>query len=116
MTAGVLHGQHPAPAGAEEGHRLQPELATHLFQIVYLGLDADVVGSDAVGRSAATALVVVNDPESLRQTVELWQQVLEVELCPAVQHHNHRAIADVADVQSSATCSHETGSRLHGSE
>jgi hypothetical protein len=30
-------------------HRLKPEMAPHVVQVIHFGLDGDVVGSDAIG-------------------------------------------------------------------
>jgi len=116
MAAGVLHRQHCAPAVPEDRHRLQPEMTPHVIQVVHFGLDGDVLGSDAVGRSPATALVVIDDPESLGQTVELGQQIVVVEVGPAMQHDDRRALANIAEMQSRVAGGHQPGTRFHGAE
>jgi hypothetical protein len=52
----------------------------------------------------------------LGQPVEAGQQVVVVEVGPAVQHDDRRAPADVADVQSSGAGDDEAGARVHVSE
>jgi hypothetical protein len=113
VTAGVLHRQYSAPAVPEDRHRLQPEMAAHLVQVIHFGLDGDVGGSDAVGRPPATALIVVDDPESLGQTIQLGQQIVVVEVRPAVQHDDRKALADVAEMQPRAAGRYEPGARFH---
>jgi hypothetical protein len=91
-------------------------MAPQEVQVVYLGLDGDVLGPDAIGGSPATALVVVDEPEPLGQPVELGQQVVVAEVRSAVQHDDRRARADLADLQSCGAGGQETGLRFHDKE
>ena len=113
MMAGVLHRQHSAPAVSEDRHRLKPEMAAHPVQVIHFGLDGDVGGSDAVGGPPATALIVIDHPESLGQAIQLGQQIVVAEVWPAVQHDDRRALADVAEMQSRAAGRYEPGARFH---
>ena len=74
-------------------------MPSNTVEVFDLGSDGDILGSVALRRPAATALVVVDEPKRLRQPAELRQDVGVVERGAAVLDHDRRAVADIAAEQ-----------------
>ena len=99
MADRVLHREYASPGVSEHGDRLQAEVAPHSVEVVDLRPNRDIVGLHAVRRPAATALVVVDEAERVCEPVELREEVGVVEVGPAVDDDDRRAVADVAAEQ-----------------
>lgn len=97
----------------EHGDGLQAEMAPHPIEVLDLGSEADVPDPDAIGRPAATALVVVEETERLCEAVQLRQEVGVVEVWPAVHHHDRLSLADVATEQPEPVGGHVCLARIH---
>ena len=70
-----------------------------MIEVVDLGPERDVLGADALGRTAAAALVVVNEAERVGEPVELGHEVGVVEVGPAVDDDDRRAGAHISAEQ-----------------
>ena len=86
----------------EQRERGQAEVAAQRVQVVDLAGEVDVVGCHPVRRQAASALVVVDEPEGVTQSIKLGGQVRLIEVGSAVDHHNGVTYSDIAHEKPSA--------------
>ena len=83
----------------EQCHRLQMEVLTHRVEIVDIRCEADVIWSDVLRGFPATALVVVDQPVTVRQAIEIRQEVRVIEVGSAVEDDDGLSVADLACVE-----------------
>ena len=82
-------------------------------KIIDLGFDGDVVCGNIGRRLASSPLVVIDQPERTRQVVEFRQEIVVIEIRPAVQHDNWSTASDLADIEPSTFDGHVTFPRNH---
>jgi hypothetical protein len=70
-----------------------------LIEVIDLGLDGDVRGTDATRRPPASALVVVDQPTGVGDLVQLRNQIAVIEVRTTVKHDERMTRTDLAHVQ-----------------
>ena len=75
MPSRVLHRQEPAPGMADQADGLDADRPSQPIEVAHLRRERHVLGPNAIGRSTAAALVVVDEASVLRKPVELGQEV-----------------------------------------
>ena len=104
---------------AEDGDPLEPEVMADRVEVVDVVVDPDARRIDASARLSAAALVVVDEPVTIRQPVHVGQQVAVIEVRAAVQFLKPLLDLVVRDLEAARAalgpgCGHATLS-THGS-
>jgi hypothetical protein len=71
----------------------------HPIDVLDIRRERDVLGSNAIRRPPAPALVVVDEVVRIGQPIEVGQQVSDVEIRAPVEYDDGRAVSDVSDVE-----------------
>ena len=71
----------------------------HAIQVIQVRHEGDVLRLNLVRRPTTPALIVVDEPEVILQSVEVGKQVAMVEIGSAVEDDNRFSIADRSDIK-----------------
>ena len=66
-------------------------------EVVDLRFDGDGLGSHPRGRLAAPSLIVIDQAKCARQAIQVWQQIVVVEIWPAVDDDEGTSVADFSE-------------------
>ena len=61
------------------------KILPHLVEIVDVGCERYVLGLHMISRSPTSPLVVVDEAECIRQSIEVGQEIAVIEIGPAVE-------------------------------
>ncbi len=98
----VLEGQDGAPGVPEQHRGVQPVELPHLVEVIEVQCERDVLRPHPVRGVPAAPLVVVDQPESVGQSIQLGQEIAVVEVGPTVQDDDGLTPADRSRVERGA--------------
>jgi hypothetical protein len=84
---------------SEEYDRVLFEVLPHPIQVLDVRTQRHVIGLHLIGRSPATALVVVDQAQDVAEPIRVGQQVAVVEIGPAVKDEHRLPLPDGAEVE-----------------
>ena len=80
-----IQSENRAPGVPQQRRRFQLKVLPHLVEIVDVGRERDVLGVNLIRRSPTSPLIVVDEPERIRQSIQVGQEIAVVEIGSAVE-------------------------------
>ncbi len=110
MAQRVLEGEDRPPRVPEHRRLFQVKAIPHPIDVLDVRRERDLLGSNAIRRLPAPALVVVDEVVRVGQPIEVGQQIADVEVRSAVEH-DRRASRFRRLGRRATRCRREYGSR-----
>jgi hypothetical protein len=71
----------------------------HFVDVVDVGYERDLLRPDTVPGLPTSSLVVVDEPECIRQSIEVWQEIGGIEIGSTVKDDHRLSPPDISSVK-----------------